>query len=71
MRELDLVPTGGRWGFNFKAKNKTKRLVASSITAIHEQGDGTQIINQSLARTKRSFYGIQLTQTKQPFGSHP
>lgn len=49
MRELDLVPTGGRWGSISRLKEQTKRLFASSITAIHEQGDGTQIINQSLA----------------------
>jgi len=49
MRELDLVPTGGRWGSISRLKEQTKRLFASSITAIHEQGDGTQIINQTLA----------------------
>lgn len=49
MRELDLVPTGGRWGSITRLKEQTKRLFASSITAIYEQGDGTQIINQSVA----------------------
>jgi Plasmid encoded RepA protein len=49
MRELDLVPTGGRWGSITRLKEQTKRLFASSITAIYEQGQGTQIINQSVA----------------------
>lgn len=49
MRELDLVPTGGRWGSIARLKEQTKRLFASSITAIYEQGNGTQIINQTLA----------------------
>jgi hypothetical protein len=49
MRELDLVPTGGRWGSITRLKEQTKRLFASSITAIYEQGQGTQIINQAVA----------------------
>ena len=31
MRELDLVPTGGRWGSISRLKEQTKRLFASSI----------------------------------------
>ncbi len=49
MRELDLVPTGGRWGSITRLKEQTKRLFASSITALYEHGDGTQIINQAVA----------------------
>jgi hypothetical protein len=49
MRELDLVPTGGRWGSITRLKEQTKRLFASSITAVYEQGQGTQIINQAVA----------------------
>jgi len=49
MRELDLVPTGGRWGSITRLKEQTRRLFASSITAIYEQGNGTQIINQAVA----------------------
>jgi hypothetical protein len=33
MRQLDLVPTGGRWGSTTRLKDQTTRLFASSFTA--------------------------------------
>lgn len=33
MRELDMVPTGGRWGTVGRLKDQTRRLFASSISA--------------------------------------
>jgi len=35
MRELGLVPTGGRWGSIKRLKDQTERLFAASITAIY------------------------------------
>ena len=35
MRQLDLVPTGGRWGSITRLKDQTARLFASSFTAVY------------------------------------
>lgn len=39
MRELDIVPTGGRWGSITRLKNQMKRLFASSVKATFDDGD--------------------------------
>ena len=39
MRQLDLVPTGGRWGSITRLKDQTTRLFASSFTAIYRDKD--------------------------------
>jgi hypothetical protein len=49
MRELDLVPTGGRWGSITRLKEQTRRLFSSTISAIYEGDDGTAILNQPIA----------------------
>lgn len=49
MRELDIVPTGGRWGSITRLKDQTTRLFASTITAINTNGHGTAIRNRSIA----------------------
>lgn len=49
MRELDLVPTGGRWGSITRLKDQTRRLFSSTVNAIYEDGDKTAILNQSIA----------------------
>lgn len=36
MRELGIVPTGGRWGSISRLKNQMERLFASSVTASYE-----------------------------------
>lgn len=36
MRELDLVPTGGRWGSITRLKDQTTRLFASTVSATYE-----------------------------------
>jgi len=36
MRELDLVPTGGRWGSITRLREQTKRLFMSSISCFYE-----------------------------------
>ena len=48
-RELDLVPTGGRWGSITRLHDQTRRLFASSITAIYKKGLRFALINQSIA----------------------
>lgn len=49
MAELDMVPTGGRWGSITRLKEQTRRLFASSITAIYEDGPGFAVVNQAVA----------------------
>jgi len=49
MRELDMVPTGGRWGSITRLKDQTRRLFASSITAIYEKGPAFAVVNQAVA----------------------
>lgn len=43
MRELDLVPTGGRWGSITRLKDQMKRLFSATVTATHEDGDSWAI----------------------------
>lgn len=49
MRELDLVPTGGRWGSITRLKDQTRRLFSSTVTATYEDGDKTAILNRVIA----------------------
>lgn len=39
MRELDMVPTGGRWGSIARLKDQTRRLFASTVSATYEGED--------------------------------
>jgi hypothetical protein len=43
MAELDLVPTGGRWGTITRLRDQMTRLFASSITCIYDDKDKTGI----------------------------
>lgn len=49
MRELGLVPTGGRWGSITRLKEQTRRLFASTVSAIYEDGERMAILNQTIA----------------------
>lgn len=53
MRELDLVPTGGRWGSITRLKDQTRRLFASTVSATYsdeeKQGEiGYRFADRSL-----------------------
>jgi hypothetical protein len=39
MRELDMVPTGGRWGSITRLKDQTRRLFASTVSASYADSD--------------------------------
>ena len=45
MAELDLMPTGGRWGTITRLRDQMTRLFASSVTCIYDDKDKTGIIN--------------------------
>ena len=49
MAELDMMPTGGRWGSITRLKDQSRRLFSSSITAVYEDGPGFAVINQAVA----------------------
>jgi hypothetical protein len=49
MREIGLVPTGGRWGSITRLKNQTARLFSCTVNAIYKEGGRTGILNRSVA----------------------
>jgi len=49
MRQLGLVPTGGRWGTVTRLKDQTARLFASSITAVYADGQRTAMAGYHIA----------------------
>lgn len=49
MRELGLVPTGGRWGSITRLKDQTTRLFASTVSAVYQDGQQTRLLNRSIA----------------------
>ena len=49
MRQLGLVPTGGRWGSVTRLKDQTARLFASSITAVYADGQKTALLGYHVA----------------------
>lgn len=49
MRQLGLVPTGGRWGSVGRLKDQTTRLFASSFTAIYRDKTGVSLMGHKIA----------------------
>jgi len=49
MRELDLVPTGGRWGTITRLKTQTKRLFSTSISCTYDGKDKTALLGYRIA----------------------
>lgn len=45
MAELDLTPTGGRWGSITRLRDQMTRLFASSVTCIYDDKNKTGIVN--------------------------
>ena len=50
MRQLDLVPTGGRWGSVTRLKDQTKRLFSASVSCYTDTEEGYQNINFHLVK---------------------
>ena len=48
MRELGLVPTGGRWGSITRLKDQTNKLFSATIHCRYETDDNTKFINLGL-----------------------
>jgi len=49
MRELDLVPTGGRWGSITRLKDQTKRLFAATVSCEYDTKDRHDRVNMKIA----------------------
>jgi len=51
MRQLDLVPTGGRWGTITRLKEQAKRLFSTSINCSYDDKQGFQTVNRQIAES--------------------
>jgi len=49
MRELDMVPTGGRWGSITRLKTQTKRLFSTSVSCTYDGKDKTALAGFRIA----------------------
>ena len=49
MRELGMIPTGGRWGSITRLKEQATRLFSSNISAAYKDSKGIKLINQNIA----------------------
>ncbi len=56
MRELGMVPTGGRWGTVTRLKDQMRRLFASSITCTYEGDDGFGIESTRVVDSARLWW---------------
>lgn len=49
MRELDLVPTGGRWGSITRLKSQTQRLFSATVSCTYQGKDSTGLMGYRIA----------------------
>lgn len=56
MAELDLIPTGGRWGTITRLREQMKRLFSSSITCLYEDDHRTGIVNVTMVSKARLWW---------------
>ena len=56
MRELDMVPTGGRWGTVTRLREQMKRLFASSVTCTYDGGSSFAVENISVVDSARLWW---------------
>ena len=49
MRELDLIPTGGRWGSITRLKSQTQRLFSTSVDCFYTSEDRTGMVGYRIA----------------------
>jgi hypothetical protein len=56
MAELDLMPTGGRWGTITRLRDQMTRLFASSVTCIYDDKDKTGIFGVRMVKEARLWW---------------
>jgi hypothetical protein len=49
MSELDLIPTGGRWGSITRLRSQMRRLFSSSVSCIYDDDSHTSLLNIQVA----------------------
>lgn len=59
MRELDLVPTGGRWGSITRLKDQTRRLFAATVSASYDGEDRHAEMGYRLADKSMLWWDAQ------------
>jgi hypothetical protein len=59
MRELGLVPTGGRWGSITSLRSQTKRLFAASVKAIYDDEKHWMLENVQVAESADLWWNPQ------------
>jgi len=70
MRELDLVPTGGRWGTITRLREQTKRLFTSTISCSYENADQFAESGFRIADKVQLWWNPQQPNQSSLFGSH-
>lgn len=56
MRDLDMVPTGGRWGTVTRLKDQMRRLFASSVTCTYDEGDSFALESVKMVDSARLWW---------------
>lgn len=56
MRELDMIPTGGRWGTITRLREQVKRLFSSTFKILYEDAKSFQIKDFQIAREAVLFW---------------
>ena len=60
MAELDLAPTGGRWGTITRLRDQMTRLFASSVTCIYDDEDKTGIFGVKMIKEARLWWNPKI-----------
>lgn len=61
MRELGLMPTGGRWGSITSLKQQMTRLFSSTVSCVWETKDSTAIANMPIVSKAQLWRGSKTT----------
>ena len=56
MRDLDMMPTGGRWGTVTRLKDQMRRLFASSVTCTYDDGDSFALESVKMVDSARLWW---------------
>lgn len=56
MRELDLTPTGGRWGTITRLRDQMKRLFSSSVSCLYEDDHNDTVLNIQVVEEARLWW---------------
>lgn len=59
MREIGLVPTGGRWGSIARLKSQTARLFSCTVNAVYKDGERTGILNRSVVDKAMLWWDVK------------